>query len=76
MQSQIAARETKAIIKANKHANKIAIKNVTTQPGFLAHFLEGSTFWRAFWRAFEGGSTFWRTFGGGSTFWCTFGRFF
>ena len=51
--------------KQNK-AKKIVSKNETTQPGFLAHFLEGSTFWRAFWR----------TFGGGSTFWCTFGRFF
>ena len=49
----------------SKKTNKIASKNGTTQPGFLAHFLEGSTFWRAFWR----------TFGGGSTFWCTLGRF-
>ena len=58
--------------KSNNKANKIASKNGTTQPGFLAHLLKGSTFWRAFGR----GSTFWCTFGEGSTFWCTFGRLF
>ena len=78
-EKQKQSQKQKTTPKCNQKKQKtttIANKNRTTQPGFLAHFLEGSTPWRAFWRTFEGGSTFWRTFGGGSTFWCTFGRVF